>query len=257
MEIIEQKVHLPDGEAKGPSIFCLHGAWSDASSFDPLGRELAARGLGSTAISLPGHGSSTMHKGEIGFYSIRDYVRIVLTELERVDRKPLLCGAGLGAWILMRVCEEVQVPGLVMLAPPPLTGLWKPGLRLLAKDPFWLIRNALRGFEDPWRDGSRRANRLIGVDPPPARESRTVFRELLRNPHREPADTRVLVVSGSNDLLFKTAEYGATARSLDGKHVAIPFAKHDLCQDPWAKDVAALIEGFAASSGEPRALAHE
>ena len=246
MEIIEQKVHLPEGEAKDHSVFCLHGAWSDASSFDPLCAELGARGFASTAISLPGHGSSTMHKGEIGFYSIRDYVRIVLTELERADPKPILCGAGLGAWILMRVCEEVQVPGLVMLAPPPLTGLLGPGLRILGKDPFWLIRNAIRGFQDPWRDGSRRANRLIGVDPPPSQESRTVFRELLRKPHREPIDTRVLVVSGSNDALFKTAEYGETARGLGGKHVAIPFAMHDLCQDPWAKDVAALIEGFAS-----------
>ena len=252
MEIIEQIVRVPEqGTAHETPILLLHGAWRDASCFVDLAEALAALGYRSTAISLPGHGKSTMHKGEIGFYSIRDYVRILLAELKRSTPRPLVVGHGLGGLISARAAEELELPGVVLLSGIPPAGMRSALLRMMAKSPIWGLKQLFAWFRDPWSEKPELARRLfrgagggdVGTLLP---ESKTVFQELFfrTEVRAESLRARALVCSGSEDAIFTHAEQSELATSLGAEHLTFPGAPHDVMAKDSASEVAAAIHGW-------------
>lgn len=186
MEIIEQRVGSHAGSADRAPWLLIHSAYRDASQWEAFQVACDELEVATRALSLPGHGTSTMHKGELRHYSVRDYVRIVLAEVERAEPKPVLVGVGMGAWIVMRVAEEVALPGLALLDLPPLKGSIGRSFTTFVRHPLWSLRNVASGFEDPWRGHDAIARELLGTQAPDGRESRCVLRELFDRPVSNP-----------------------------------------------------------------------
>ncbi len=161
MEIVERQIEAPTGENHGPELFLVHGAWRSASVWKSVAHRLATQGFKSTAISLPGHGTSTMHKGEIGHYTVQDGMRLVAAELERFAAPPVLVVHDVSAALALRVAAERPLAGLVLFSPPPPGGLKGALLRLALRHPLFVARHLGRGFEMPWRDASNLARDLF------------------------------------------------------------------------------------------------
>jgi len=249
MEIIEQRLGMTPGNADRTPWLLLHGAYRDASAWEHVQADCDERGIASRAISLPGHGTSTMHKGELQFYSIRDYVRIMLSELEHATPKPILIGHGLGAWLALRAAEECELPGVVLIGPPPLGGMLGRALKTFARHPLWVIANVASGFESPWLGSEAIAKYMLG-DTPNGSESRCVLRELLHAPVAFPAQvtTPVLVLSSEQDKLVSARRHEQLARSLPAAtHGSIPGAPHDVYGLDWAGQLTESIASWCAS----------
>lgn len=249
MEIIEQRLGMTPGSAdRAPWLF-LHGAYRDASAWEHVQAVCDERGIASRAISLPGHGTSTMHKGELQFYSIRDYVRILLSELEHATPKPILVGHGLGAWLALRAAEECELPGVVLIGCPPSRGMLWRALRRCLRHPLWVSANASRGFESPWRGAERLAQSLFGAVPLGS-ESRCALRELLHAPVSFPHEVTapVLVLSSEQDKLIAAHHHERLARSLTkAKLSSLRGAPHDVYGPEWAGQLVELIASWQAS----------
>lgn len=247
MEIIEQRLGMTPGSAdRAPWLF-LHGAYRDASAWEHVQAACDERGVATRAISLPGHGTSTLHKGELGFYSIRDYVRILLAELEHAKPKPILIGHGLGAWLALRAAEECELPGVVLIGCPPLKGMLGRALRLFAAHPLWGSANLGSGFESPWRGSEAIAESLFGGSAPLGSESRCALRELLHSPvaFPEKVASPVLVLSSERDRLVQPRGQEELVGALTNvtRH-SIPAAPHDVYGLEWASQLIELIASW-------------
>ncbi len=190
-----------------------------------------------------------MHKGDLEHYSIRDYVRIVLSELEHATPKPVLVGHGLGAWLALRAAEECELPGVVLIGCPSLSGLLGKALGVFARHPLWTAGNVASGFESPWGGADAIANSLFGGPPPAGKESRCALRELLLKPVAFPEKVKVpaLVVSCENDALISSrSSERLTSRLESASTVAIPGAPHDVLDSRWAGNVVEVIEKWTS-----------
>lgn len=191
-----------------------------------------------------------MHKGELGFYSIRDYVRILLAELEHATPKPVLIGHGLGAWLALRAAEECELPGVVLIGCPPLSGMFGPALRTFAAHPLWASSQLSSGFASPWGEAESIAESLFGGPAPHGSESRCVLRELLRRPVAFPGKVTapVLVVSAERDRLVPASRHAGLAQALaNATHQSISAAPHDVYGLEWAPELTELIASWSSS----------
>jgi len=193
-----------------------------------------------------------MHKGDLEHYSIRDYVRIVLSELEHATPKPVLVGYGLGAWLALRAAEECELPGVVLIGCPSLGGTLGKALGVLARHPLWVAGNLSSGFESPWVGAEAIAESLFGGPPPSGKESRCALRELLLKPIAFPEKVTApsLVVRCESDALVTAQSSKQLAARLEAASSAsIPGAAHDVLDSRWTGNLVEVIEKWTSKLG--------
>ena len=84
----------------------------------------ASLGYEAHAISLPGHGNSSLTKGYINKYSAKDYVECLSAEIDRISPRPVLIGHSMGGYLTLKYLETNQLPAAVLIASVPPPGLW-------------------------------------------------------------------------------------------------------------------------------------
>lgn len=97
---------------------CLHGFTASAGQFRALGSRLAERGIASTGILLPGHGTSVE---DLERTSWTDWTEAALAEFDRLHRdyeKVFVAGLSMGGILAAYVAARRPVAGLVTLAAP-------------------------------------------------------------------------------------------------------------------------------------------
>jgi dienelactone hydrolase len=126
---------LPGGKAKAPVVILAHQFGSDRSGWAPLVERLAARGIGTLALDLRGHGAST-RKGDaevavspdflgsaksVGFDQIPADLAQAATWLRKqpgVDGRRIgLAGASVGAFSVLLAGPAVKPLAILSLSP--------------------------------------------------------------------------------------------------------------------------------------------
>jgi pimeloyl-ACP methyl ester carboxylesterase len=107
------------------TIVLVHGAWSDASSWDAVTPLLKAQGHEVIAVNLVGHGTDATSFAEITFQSYVDQVKTAIGTRTHV----ILVGHSFAGMVISQVAEEIpaQIKELIYLA----AGLPKDGESLL------------------------------------------------------------------------------------------------------------------------------
>jgi len=96
------------------TIVLVHGAWSDASSWDAVTPLLKARGEEVINVNLAGHGKDTTSFAGITFQTYVDQVKAAIGTRTNV----ILVGHSFGGLVISQVAEEIpaQIKELVFLA---------------------------------------------------------------------------------------------------------------------------------------------
>ena len=126
---------LPDTKGKVPVVILAHQFRSDRTGWAPLAERLAARGIGTLALDLRGHGASTQKDGTevtvsadfmasakaVGFDRIPADLAQAATWLRKqpgVDGRRIgLAGSSVGAFAVLLAAPEVKPVAILSLSP--------------------------------------------------------------------------------------------------------------------------------------------
>lgn len=140
MESIERIEFAPQEPRHTTPVLLQHGLFLSASAWERTARTLCDEyGWKVYAASLPGHGKSSMHKGELGYYNVEDYVNPIARQVLKLKRPVALVAHGASALFARRLLEarefaSHEIDGLAafgLVAPLPPNGLstWLAGYR--------------------------------------------------------------------------------------------------------------------------------
>lgn len=252
LEILERR---PSGEPSGPPLLFLHGAhagaWCWAEYFLPY---FADRGYHALAVSLRGHGRSK-GRDRLHQYGLAEYVEDLRGVVEGLDCAPVVIGHSMGGMIIQRYLERWGLPGAVLMASVPPTGLGMSTLRLMASDPLLFAQITL------WHTGGSRllnfdvARRAIFSDDLPNSKLIDYGRRMQAESQRAiwemtwtglPRLWRVqrcamLVLGAEKDALFSVGEIKATARTYQADAKVFPGMAHAMMLERHWKRVADAI----------------
>jgi len=137
---------LPAAKGKVPVVILAHQFRADRSGWAPLAERLAARGIGTLALDLRGHGASTQKGGAtvavtedfmasaraVGFDQIPADLALAATWLRKqpgVDGRRIgLAGSSVGAFAVLLAAPEVKPVAVLSLSPAG-TGAFGEGAR--------------------------------------------------------------------------------------------------------------------------------
>lgn len=253
-EQIEHIIQYPTTRLHDTPIFLQHGAWHGAFCWRNVQPYLATLGYEVHAISLPGHGNSSHEKGSINQYRIKDYVDCLGDEIDKLPRPPALVGHSLGGLLCMKYLESHPLPGAVLLASVPHTGIARFLLRIFRMAPANMLKHLLLGdLRIEPAELVRKA--FLGKDTPVdldelqhqlAAESMRVSIELMLGVHlhAEQIETPTMVIAGENDAAFSVEEELNLAHLLGSQFLLMAGTAHDLMLEPSWKNIADAIDKF-------------
>lgn len=122
-----------------PLLF-VHGASSAAWCWDEhfLGY-FADRGYRAVALSLRGHGASSLSK-PLNSCSITDYADDVHAVAGQLGAEPVLIGHSMGCWVVLNYLATHGTPAAVLIAPGTPQGIRRWALSLLLRHPWLVLR---------------------------------------------------------------------------------------------------------------------
>lgn len=140
MESIERLEYVPASPRHETPVLLQHGLFLCASAWERTARTLCdAYGWRVYAASLPGHGNSSMHKLELDYYNVEDYVNPLARQVLKLKRPVALVAHGASALFARRLLEKREfashqideLAALGLVAPLPAAGIasWLAGYR--------------------------------------------------------------------------------------------------------------------------------
>jgi pimeloyl-ACP methyl ester carboxylesterase len=243
-----------------PLLF-VHGAWHAAWCWDEHFLDyFADKGFRAVAVSLRGHGASTLAK-PLNSCSVADYVDDVRIAADMLGSEPILIGHSLGCFVVQKYLEEHRAPAAVLMAPATPQGLRRIALRMILRHPW----NALRAntFGDPAdviNTPALAREFLFCADTPepivkscaarmePA-STRAGLDTMLRLPNPRPVTTPLLVLGAKDDGSRIEGDVSAAGSTYKTNAEFFPNMGHDMMLEPGWRDVADRIcEWLAAKT---------
>lgn len=250
-------VHPPRYRYKTPLLF-LHGAWHGAWCWQPAMEGFASRGFSCHAISLRGHGNSTLPRA-FNLCGLQDYLSDFTQAVEAISPPPILIGHSLGGYIIQRYLMKHRVPGAFLVCSIPHHGTLRLYRRWMLRHPLRVIRAVLLldGHhlvhtpsivreacfrEDIPAERLARYAALLGS------ESLRVGLEtgLFHFPRPEDNRSPLKVIAAEHDKIFTLQEQQALANAYHTDLFVIPGAAHDVMLEPAWKHAADYIEQTVA-----------
>ncbi|XWX03707.1 alpha/beta fold hydrolase [Aggregatilineales bacterium SYSU G02658] len=253
LEIVEQQPAAPS--QRPPLLFVhgiMHGAWCWEEHFLPY---FAQQGYPSYAVSLRGHGSSSL-SGALRWVRVADYVADALTAAEQVaqasGRLPVLIGHSMGGLIVQKCLEQRPAAGAVLLATVPVGGALRALLKVTLRHPREMLaapfsfQPALNNAEairwmffssDMPTEAFERYRRRLTPE-----SFRAILDLALFDIPRPSRAQRVptLVVHAGADTLFTKADSQRTAAAYRAAYRCVPAA-HDVMLDPAWQQTADIV----------------
>ncbi len=135
-----------------PHAYLMHGMWCTGQHLEPLAAALRQMDLITHAPTLPlhRHGLDRDLRNNLGRHSLRDYLRFHLNQIRqlKLESPPVLVGHSMGGLLAQMAATEIEVAGLVLLAPASPAGIniIRPSSTLatshiLARPAFWRRAN--------------------------------------------------------------------------------------------------------------------
>ena len=259
METIEHVVRQPIARKHETPLLLLHGAWHGAWCWQNWLDHFTSLGYEVHAISLPGHGQSSLNKGHINLYSFRDYVETLARQVKTISPTPVVVGHSLGGAILQKYLAKNQLPGAVLLAALPARGIVPMFLRLARRHSvpiLWgaLTLNAYRWVGTPAlvQDLFLEADTAVDLNAfhqQLVRESFLVaLRLLLPFAGEKMGQTPVLALAGEADNVFTVAEEKATAKKYGAECIVFSGQPHNLMMSSAWLQVAEAIDAWITNT---------
>lgn len=226
-----------------------HGAWCWEENFLDY---FAERGFSSHAVSLRGHGKSEGRE-KVRWASIRDYVSDVAQIAGRFQNKPVVIGHSLGGLVVQKYLERHEAPAGVLVAPSPVSGMFRDGTRLFFRNPFLFLRvfatlDTQKVYGSPERarawlfSESASKTKVAGYTEKIGPESFRAFLEMLYLlPKPELIKSPLLVLGAENDTVVSRNSILKTARAYQADLKIFPNMAHDLMLDEGWEKVADFI----------------
>lgn len=255
METIEHIIRQPAKREHQTPLLFLHGAWHGAWCWQSWMDYFPSLGYETHAISLPGHGNSSMHKRHINFYAFKDYVSALCDQIKTIVPKPVVIGHSLGGAVLQKYLENHSIPGAVLLSTLPSHGILPMCLRLLQRHPLPILSGILKLNFYEWVKTPELAQELFlnkdtqinitSFQKQLVGESARVAVRLLFpfakvNPNKSP----MLCISGDKDAIFTMKDEDRTAKRYNSKNLIIENQAHDLMMESAWKQVADVIDNW-------------
>ena len=262
METVEQIVRKPAEKRHRTPLFLMHDLFHDVRVWERFTEHLLELGWEVRAMSLPGHGKSSCHKGELNFYNLEDYINPFARRLSRITPRPVVVAHGVGAPMLMKILEtrdekslEVgDLPGAALLAPMPLTGVGGMLARMKQRHRINTLIGSIKRAPFHWVRTPKLARELfLGPDnrltdsefhPLIVPESSAIFEQLrgglvLRERVRQ---VPMRVFAGDADACFALDATREYAEQLGAEVELFERAGHDLMLEPCAEDLARRLD---------------
>ena len=198
----------------------------------------ADQGFRAVAVSLRGHGASTLSK-PLNSCSVADYVEDVRTAVDMLGSEPVLIGHSMGCFVVQKCLEERHAPAAVLMAPATPQRLRRTVLRMFRRHPWIFVRASTFGnsadiFNTP---ALAREFLFCAHTPEPIVKScaarmepesaRAGLDQMIRPPDARPV-TAPLLVLGATELGF-----GSQKKEITQIHAGAPGTPHTSTR-PWA-----------------------
>jgi len=200
------------------------------------------------AISLPGHGNSSLLKGNINRYSFQDYLDCMGDEIAKLSSPPVLVGHSLGGYLAQKYIESNKLPGTVLLSSTPNSNLLPLFGKIMLRHPVHALRitfsqnlaftkpEIARGmFLSP--DNDMNLEDFAGYLCP---DSIRLGMDIMVNIRIRPEKIKspLLVIAGENDACFPVKVQQRLAARLGAEFIMLPGQAHDSMLEPGWKELA-------------------
>jgi hypothetical protein len=259
LEIFREQPTASSGErSHGPTLVCVHGAWSSgavfARNFLP---HLARQGFDAVAPSLRGHGGSEGRKG-LRWASVADYLDDIHTVVTDLPRPVVLAGLSMGGFLCQLYAEEhpALVAGLALLASVPPHGAAHADKTLRRANPRGYMKALLTLTSQKVMDSAEVVRRVCFSPSMPEEDARRFYEDQQpesarvsleitwgRKPDPAKLTCPVLVLGGELDVMFPPSEAQKTAAAYGVEPVIFPGMGHVMPLEPdWQLAADALAE---------------
>ena len=243
-----------------PLLF-VHGAWHAAWCWDEhFLNFFVRRGFRAVAVSLRGHGESTLSK-PLSKCSIADYLDDVREVADTLGGQPVLIGHSMGGFIVQKYLEDRRAPAAVLLAsmPSQVARRAAVAVRILLRGPGVTIRAFTIGRPDDVVTTPRLAHKHFFCQHTP--ESIVISCAARLQPESPKAaglthlskpagvGTPLLVLGGREDATVTNGDVRATARAHRAEAEFFPRMGHNMMLEPGWADVAERIHGWLRDHG--------
>ena len=245
----------PDGGARRHPLLFVHGAWHGAWCWERLMPWFARRGWECHALDLRGHGD-TPNDRSLRLTRIKHYVEDLGAAVDSLQEDPILVGHSMGGLVAQRYLEGRHLPGCVLLAPVPIGGVTRTTFRVAIRHPVAFLKANLTWNLGAIMHSDRVAHDLLFPDSMPSvdaqphldrlqDESYLAYLDMLLFTRARPqlVDTRVSVITGSEDRIFTPGQLRRNAQAYGTELQVIEGAAHDLMLGPKWERVAEAIAG--------------
>ena len=196
--------------------------------------------------------------------SVAQYVSDVARVAARLPRAPIVVGHSLGGLVVQKYLENHDAPAAVLLAPSPVVGMLRPGVRLFLQNP-WLFMRAYLTLEPSTLFSTPELARKFLFSPDLSEEQvqryagrlgRESFRAYLEMMYNLPTPERIrgtpmLVLGGSLDYLIPPSEIRSTADACHAESKIVPGLGHDLMLDAGWERAADVVQEWLVRTLAP------
>jgi pimeloyl-ACP methyl ester carboxylesterase len=243
-----------------PLLF-VHGASIAAWCWDEHFLDFfASRGYRAAALSLRGHGGSTLSK-PLNSCSLADYVDDVQSVASKLGSPPVLIGHSLGCWVVLNYLATHGGRAGVLMAPGTPQGLRRWALRSIRRHPWVFLRATVVGSpEDIFNTPALAREFCFSARTPDAivsscaarleSESTGVTRELMRPlPDAGLVKAPMLVLGAQDDGMRTEGDALAVAQTYQSDLELFPDMGHVMMLEAGWQSVAERIDGWLTGQG--------
>lgn len=258
LEVID-KGRCTDGHP-APLLF-VHGAWHAAWCWDEHFLDFFAdKGFRAIAVSLRGHGASTLSQ-PLTSCSIADYVEDVRSTVDNLGYEPVLIGHSMGCFVVQKYLEKHEAPAAVLLAPFTAKGLRRITMRMLRRHPWIFMRASIFGNSADLVNTPALCREFLfcAHTPEPmikscaahlGPESPRVGPDQMIRPAKAGLVTAPLLFLGAEDDGSRVdGDVSAAARAYQTNAEFFPNMGHNMMVEPGWQAVAERINGWLATQG--------
>lgn len=252
METVEHIIRHPKNRIHETPLLFQHGAWHSAWCWELWMDHFSSLGYETHAISLPGHGKSSLQKVNINAYSFADYVDVFASQVETISPTPVSIGHSLGGAIVQKYLENHQLPGAVLVATVPASGMLSMIARMFKRHPLITLSgminfNLYNWVKTPALARENFLNEKTSIDTVAyqkqlVNESSKIAQLMLPFAKVSPDKSPMLVINGGNDALFTIDEGKATAGRYNAKYVVMEGQPHNLMMESGWEQTANVID---------------
>ncbi|WP_099023336.1 alpha/beta hydrolase [Mycolicibacterium palauense] len=243
-----------------PLLF-VHGAWHAAWCWDEHFLDFfAERGFRAVALSLRGHGGSSLDK-PLRDCSFADYIHDVTTVADTLPVRPVVVGHSMGGVLVQRYLESRTAPAAVLMASMPPQGFLASGLRWARRHPWHFAKLSATGRSLPYVSTPQLAReRFFSPHTPESlvvryaqrlqeESARSGLDGMVTRPRPQRVSTAMLVLGALDDGAVSRSEIRATARAYGVAADFFADMGHNMMLEPGWAAVAERIESWLGAQG--------